>query len=480
MTGLWRPIPTFRLRLIYQYDDFLSNGSSFVYGASGTPAPALIAARAGVVLPIGRSWTSADDGLTRDRYLGHRVTADASLELGSFSLQSLTGYSSFDDLVYFENDLLPGDNAHWDQVNTYRQFFQEVRLTSPTNQTLQYMVGASYLHGSFFYSTRVLHNPTFSLPGSYFNAFNQTTESLSAFGQASLHFAGDRLIISGGLRYTSEEKRAEISRTTLIAGPLIGLNPPIPATDLRRRVGSLDGSVDATFRVNSFLRLYAAWSKGTKGGGFQNAPTNIATAEFAEEEARTAEVGAKFNFGRVGFLNLALFNTDVSGFQSIRFTGVQFVVDSLPLRSRGFEVEGRIRPIPNLTIGGAVTYAEVTNRNTLGPVRSAPRWSGIASIEYTVPFRSGFSLTAYAATEFRSSMYLQAPPTIVPLEPGFQKLNARVTLASSGDHWELSLIGRNLTNVLSFNYGFPLFYPNTYVLGPDQPRTVALQLSVRY
>jgi iron complex outermembrane receptor protein len=116
-----------------------------------------------------------------------------------------------------------------------------------------------------------------------------------------------------------------------------------------------------TFKPNDDLMLYGSFSHGFKSGGFNLDPTaanlinsaavlaSLGTAtpvapiyadpRFASEKVDAYEIGAKATFGRIN-ANIALFQMDMSDFQVLEFTGVQFTTFNVAgARSRGFEVE---------------------------------------------------------------------------------------------------------------------------------------------
>jgi len=64
------------------------------------------------------------------------------------------------------------------------------------------------------------------------------------------------------------------------------------------------------------------------------------------------------------------------------------------------------------------------------------------------------------------------------------KLDARVTLADTDRRWDVSLIGRNLTNETTSNFGNDgvggPFMTGTYFRMVDPPRSLALQATLRF
>ena len=105
---------------------------------------------------------------------------------------------------------------------------------------------------------------------------------------------------------------------------------------------------------------YASWGNGTKAGGFNLARvTNPAAAdplapildtEFPRETVNSFEIGVKSELSeRTVRLNADVFDQQYHDFQLNTFTGIVFVVSSLPdVNSKGAEVSSTgSRPCPD-------------------------------------------------------------------------------------------------------------------------------------
>lgn len=73
------------------------------------------------------------------------------------------------------------------------------------------------------------------------------------------------------------------------------------------------------------------------------------------------------------------------------------------------------------------------------------------------------------------------PPSRFRLRAIPTRLNARVALSDQDDHWELALIGRNLTDKKIVAYGLPAPFVTGAAVGAlDLPRTIAVQVTGRF
>ncbi len=164
----------------------------------------------------------------------------------------------------------------------------------------------------------------------------------------------------------------------LIANPLAGIdalqffqpqvNFPNGADPLDN--GKLDGdkityTARLAYDVTDNLNAYFTYSTGWKAGAFNlssdsRAPDPITgfgrTA--APEEVRLFELGFKASFDG-GFINIALFDQEIEGFQSNVFNGTGFdLANAGKQSSRGFEVDSSYSPIDPLNFTFGITYLD--------------------------------------------------------------------------------------------------------------------------
>jgi outer membrane receptor protein involved in Fe transport len=82
---------------------------------------------------------------------------------------------------------------------------------------------------------------------------------------------------------------------------------------------------------------------------------------------------------------------------------------------------------------------------------------------------------------FTTSFFTVATADPLLEQSGYAKFDLRVGFGPEDEHWEVALIGKNLTDRATASYRNPLTGGNgsSYVF-PDPPRTVALQFSVKH
>jgi iron complex outermembrane receptor protein len=285
----------------------------------------------------------------------------------------------------------------------YKQYSGEFRVTSPTDQPIEYLFGV-YGQDDRLNSTRVqaLAFLTPALASGPFGAlvaggplaqqlsFRQTEQSYAAFGSATWHIT-QRLSLTGGLRYSKVDKHLtsidQFGNQVNPFGPVIllpGTISPLPtaATGLQALPGLLGlgkaGTIDSRasdhallpsaklqYKLNPDVMFYASYAKGFLAGGFngQDISGNPANVPYQPEHVNAYEIGVKSQFfDRKVTLNLDVFRSDYSDLQVQQYQdggggSVISVVDNAATsRTQGVELEANWRVTHAFTLGATVTY----------------------------------------------------------------------------------------------------------------------------
>ena len=505
VTGRWRPSGAVDVTLGYQYSHYESDGAMF------EPAADLQGRLAARAAQLGVPYDATVNNLTfatqiggnnteqSDRQNFHRATMNVDVDLGGgYDFTSLSGFSYNKGSQKLDFDFQPGTFYDLSPAESSEQYSQEFRLTSPSENRFSFLVGALLFRNIWEYNRVFRGYPApgltglaaWTLTGAQDERYRQKTDDLSVFGQVTYRVADPFSVVLGG-RYTREWKTADMARYNLTAGAITnpaGSTPAFPNTRLKRTEGNLDGSIALQFKASSWAQLYASWGKGTKAGGFNSNPRLPSSAPYAPEVAKTWEAGVKLAAGRAGYLNVSVFDTKIDGYQFSAFNGLEFVLYGLDVKARGVEAEGQWRPLDVLTLTGSVTYSDVSSPTLKGAalvpgsdgsLSRAPKWNGRFGALLTQPVTDNLNFILDGSMEFRSSMYLNPNP-IWPRSPSYQKFDLRVGVGDTHAGWEVSLIGRNLTDERVGNYGTPI--PGTagaFAIATDPPRTITLQLTLK-
>jgi len=258
-----------------------------------------------------------------------------------------------------------------------------------------------------------------------------------------------------------------------------------------------------------FLNAYASYSTGWKAGAFNlssdsRPPLNGVGRSANPEEVTVYEIGLKAQF-RGGFFNLAVFKQSIKGFQSNAFTGVGFnLVNAGKESVRGFEIDAAYRPIPWLSLTGAVTYLDpkydsftgaacVDYDTTRCPINPAtglrpnfrdltgqkpagiPEWSGSVSATINHDFANNWNAALRGEFDYTSDTQLTetTPPQYSTW--GQRTVNASLTIANKAEQFEVMAWVRNLTKDNYLLANFPtVVQSGSYSGYPNEPRTYGL------
>lgn len=207
-------------------------------------------------------------------------------------------------------------------------------------------------------------------------------------GAAGAFAAGDpanfMLAQAGALAFAQNPANAALNPFAPLAGPtglqffVPQVNFPQPGAVRDDEISlSDDGFTNDTdfnytariaYDVADWLNVYFNYGTGFKASAVSLTsdsfvPTVAADGSiigrFAEPESvRSFEIGIKTAFDG-GYINIALFDQDVSNFQSNIFTGTGFIISNAEEQNvRGFEVDSAYSPIEPLNLTFGITYLD--------------------------------------------------------------------------------------------------------------------------
>ena len=372
--------------------------------------------------PLGmRSRTISQDLVTSTKEEGWGISGQADIAIGKHTLTSITAYRKWDNTEIRDGDWLDKAYVGFNQLHdtgpqTSSTFTQELRIASPGDQMLSYVLGGYYSHAvseRIFRRDDVVCTATATAPTGVLipcgsaNAnpstfptgtadFGSTFDNLALFGQATFKFS-DRVRLVGGLRYSHDVLSVFHSRKTTLAGP--GIQPNFdqgvfdaytalvatgvaPTTAVsaasvlaasngipfrtRSKKDNLSGKVSLQGDLSDAIMAYASYTRGYKGPAyniFYNL-TGTGTNAIDAETSDAFEVGFKNKlFGNTMTLNIAGFYAKYHNFQANNPDLVAGVVvtrftNAGEISTRGVEADLNWRPAPDLSITGGVAYTD--------------------------------------------------------------------------------------------------------------------------
>ncbi|HEX9799947.1 MAG TPA: TonB-dependent receptor [Thermoanaerobaculia bacterium] len=352
--------------------------------------------------------------------------------------------AGLDDDAFFDNFLAFPETGEADQTSVELQLSGE-------------MGAWDYVAGLYYFEEDGINDqrPTVFLGGLGAFTLSQDVESRAIYGNVG-YAISDKTRVSGGLRYTQDDKRAAIN-----------INDGLIDTAADDDWSEVSGELALTHELESGMTVYGAIQSGYQSGRFParpyclfdfldfTQPGNVSQPNcFVASDPITAvnyEVGYKGRLLDNLLMSVALFYTEYSDlpYQVSTTTAAGFdtrdiIVDQ---DSWGVEWEGSWHAGRGFFVHTSLGYIDI---DVDDPVAVAPLTPEItASISPELVRSVGGGRVSFRVDySFRDEMF--GEPTA---DPGrFTKIdsrelvNANVTYHSSDDRWSLGAYGRNVTD----------------------------------
>lgn len=473
------------------------------------------------------------DGPLRDRVLGHSLTieGDVSDELKIRSISSyrdwlstvgdgdldgnagLVGFTVSPAILMPPYDFIPeGVNP----INLYsgtndrrqHQLSQEVNVIGNVGAGFEYVLGAFYFQEksrerdhSLLSLVIPLDDPIPLGPGISIPAFGVNIETLleyrhkstsrALFGQGTYQLT-DRLSVTGGLRYTWDERVLNQTAAVIV--------------DTEVKYGQLTWMANAKYDFTDDIAGYARVATGYKSGGFS--PRGSSTS-FGPEKATSYELGMKSEFfdHRIRF-NLAGFYTVYRDMQVDQFEAGTAGATSVTMNAgkadyTGIEAEILARITPDLTLSANAGYVDrsfkeymfrdpmtddLINMADVGRFSYSASSTANLGLEYRFPQLGVGALSARLDGNYRSRVYYHPLDVLAPFnreisDGGVSTLDGRITLSDielGGAQMRLALWGKNLTDEQYLLSAIDFGALGFAIVSFAEPRTWGLDLTLRF
>lgn len=448
-----------------------------------------------------------------DKNKARNATLTINYAWGDSTITSITAYSEYDFTKLINADQFTTDTWLTTFAEDFSQWSQELRLTSPADQTVSYIAGVYYHHNEvdpLYAQTRVIFPTTAGpLNGTHDVNFYQDTDMFSAFASVTWNIT-DAVALTGELRYTDESKDA-IQDRAITSGFL----PPTWAaqtiTDSRSDT-STDPGLKLTWQATDSLMVYGSYAEGSKSGGWQGNARDLTADNWQidGESSESYEAGFKATlFDGNAWLSFALYDTSYEKLQVSIWNGTSFsTANAGEATTKGAEVEGAWQIGSAWSLAGGLAYLDAkyddfpgapcrydepgcdpaTNNLAGERLGWAPEWSGNLRLSLDQDMGSSLRLFGTLALLYRDDVWLSpsgaagAPTT---LQPSTTWVDARIGIGSRERRWDVALVAKNLTDefTISQNYVFP--FPVNVPSAPgatqyllDPPRTIYLEANL--
>ncbi|HKZ74722.1 MAG TPA: TonB-dependent receptor [Steroidobacteraceae bacterium] len=419
-------------------------------------------------------------------------------QLAGAELKSISAFRKTDGEFFRDPDGSPLTITHTSNPNySHEQLTQELQLTgTAAGDSLEYVGGLYYLEEE---GTDDVFVPLAPSLGFITNLTDINNESFAAYGQATYRLS-ERWRVTGGLRYTEEEKTYVPFQRILFgpAGPAPGTSVPlIPDTPVSANFEQTTGRVALELVPNDEWLYYASFTQGFKSGGFnfRYVVPRGSALPFDPETVGSYELGFKWQGAddRVRF-NGTAFYMDYEDIQVQVFEvgGGPLTQNSGTAKIKGAELELVALPAPNFRIGVGLGYTDAAYTDLNPPtialaasltldakLPNTPEFTANASVEYdvarawgTLGFRADFAHTDEVWNDAQNSPFL--------FQKAYDIWNGSVRYARPSEAWELVLFGTNLGDERYISSGDSNFGLGFHEANYNRPREVGLTLRWRF
>ena len=304
-----------------------------------------------------------------------------------------------------------------------------------------------------------------------------SVESKAWFGTVD-YALNDSWFVTGGLRYTQEDKSAKIASLIFNVNKPCNVvlegNCPFDFQD-SNDWNAWSGKLGATWLLSNDRRIYGHWSRSQRSGGYNLRNTAVDTVNFGpgpfdEEVVDSFELGYKSEFAGKGRFNAAVFYNQVDDMQrevnlADPLAGVvQVIKNTANARLMGVELDGVFAISDTTLIMASLGYVDPKytdvffDLNGDGVVNEADKRLKLpraAELTYSVGltqdwiYDNGSNLSFRISYSYRDDAFYSDNNLGYFLDQDI--VDAGFDYRTADGHWIFSVYGRNLLN--SVNHG---------------------------
>lgn len=397
---LWAATDRLEVKLQGLHQRATQDGTSLVQAnyAQDMPIPGIGAAE-----PIFGKYKTGQADLNPSEYEASLGGLTINYDLGFGELTSVTSYQEMsfkqetdvtEPFAAFADAFFPETAPHSSALFVgdlgFDKWTQEVRLTSESNESFEWIVGTFYTEEEGFNIQDLLVTPDVPL---FFANFPSNYEEVSAFATGTWYFTPN-LDASLGVRYTDYSNDVELNTV----GPLLS---PLPLSEIEDDVTNF--LFNLRYRAAENTSFYTRVASGFRPGGANfllldpETGTPLSSPFFEPDDLISYEAGVKGSSadGRFTY-DLAGYYIDWQDYQiGIIRNGTQVVGNAEKAVSRGVEASLGMAVTDALTLTGSLSYVNAelaADEPDLGgadgdQLPSTPEWQATLDARYS--FRLG-------------------------------------------------------------------------------------------
>ncbi len=482
----WRPTDTLDLTLRYEYQSLDADGA-----ASQNTA---------IYDRRDHDFFVDEDGYLDAEVHFFNARLDWDVAFGNGTLTDIFGWRATQSDALSDLDGLPPprkDDFALSQFNLgtqqeSEQFSNELRYTGRFFNRLYLTTGVYYFTNDLaYYEWREFAGKA---PGATRNEFGggyYDMDTLGLFLNMDYDLT-DWLTVTGGLRYTYEEKEADVSymqrnsRTDVTDSGCNMVRGPVCPSHFKddKSWDSLSPKIGLTLRPTDDILAYWHWTRGFRSGNYNIRITREGTdpGPTDQEQADNFEIGFKSTLGTRARLNGAVFLNMIQDLQRIVLTGgvegaVQDFLNTADVDIYGVELDGSFALSDTLVLHGSVGYLDsnltrvrydlngdgtVDDKDEDMDLIRAPTWTYSLGLLHTLPIGNRHRLDSRIKYAYRDKEYHQ--DNNIGFHRQLKKLDAGIDVHMNHGQWVVGLYGKNLLHAVSHgihfvNPGFGSFSP---------------------
>jgi iron complex outermembrane recepter protein len=405
------------------------------------------------------------------KYENYNATIDWNV--GTFKLISATSYGILDTHLVTDGTPIYGGlaaaltggvaaGAPLFGDTELKKFTQEIRLTSPNTDRLEWQIGGYYTHedGTLAQNLYSAVIPSGAVSGLLIQPLIDSTYKEGAgFLDLTYHFNSQFDIQVGGRWSSNSQTFTQTTTYDPILASLLGVTPNPQVVNGTSSENVWTYSVAPTWHFDTKNMMYARLATGYRPGGPNVLPPNATPdvpRQYGSDSTTNIELGLRSTLvdGRFS-VDIAAFHVDWKDIQLLEVVnGFNINANGGTARSQGVEWSFAYLPVQGLTFQwtGAYTDAKLTsdalaiNAHSGDRLPYAPEWGNSVDAEYKRPAFGNYSAFVGATWSYvgsRSSDFASSAAGQVIL-PSYSTYGARLGLQN--DHYSFALYGRNLSD----------------------------------
>jgi outer membrane receptor protein involved in Fe transport len=487
LSGLWRPSETLSLKLNAMYQDARGDGSNVI------EAPTPVYPQTANLGELQQNDLRGTGGYDRKV---QAYSATLAAKLGVFDLTAISGYNVNQFRDSFDFSYAYGSYAqalfgvggvpilNYSKTN---KFTQEVRLTVPIGERVEWLIGTFYTHESSVFAENIAaaDPATGAVLGSLIYVPIPTKyEEYAGFTNLTFHLSDQFDIQIGGRESGIKQLFSETE-----SGAIFG-SAEVTIPQEHTNASAFTYLVTPRFKVTPDVMIYARLASGYRAGGSNALPGSGTPPQYSPDKTQDYDLGVKGEFlDHVLSIDASLYYIDWKDIQLQLFnpaTSGDYNTNGGRAKSQGMEFSIQVRPFVGMTAAAWVTWDDAVLTQSFPSGSTAvgasgdrlpntSKFSGNLSLDDEFPLSatvSGFVGSSVSYIGSREGVFTSSPQR--QFFPAYAKTDLRG--GAKYDSWTATLYVNNVADKRGLISGGLGVYPpfGFYVI---QPRTVGLSVT---